>query len=553
MLSHWLIVRSFLASAILAPVVLTAQEWSWARSGGGPLELDAARGVCADRQGNYYVTGYFSGTAVIGGTTLTSRGGTEVFIASFTAAGEPRWAKRAGSTRDDYGMAITVDDESNIYFVGSCGDSADFEDSTLVAREVIPGMYYIVSYRGDGTIRWAQKIDGGGGFPMGVSVNRTGSLAVTGYARSLQFTEDVALLMIATDIFTAVYSSGTGGFQWARAINANATTEGIREGKSVAIDDNHNVFVTGYIANGARFDGSTVFFAEGPANVFVARYDAGGTFRWVWKGGGPNYDAGTGVVVNEAGDLFVAGYYQGPFVVAPGDTLPATNYLGDVWVARFTGDGALVWVRSAGGSGRDEAGGIALAPNGDVVIGGLFSSTATFGNARLTAAGTSDLFLAQYRSNGDLVGAIGGGGQGEDFGYGVAVGPTSQSCVVGSFQGTASFGTHDIAGAGGTDVAIAAGVVNTGAVRAGDPSLSLAISYHGSKMVITNHAGVTFHGRLRLANLRGELLVDSPVLVEGTHGEIEMDEADPVVLIVDLRGGDGRPVYSGVVVTRFWR
>lgn len=530
------------------PMAARGQGWEWARSGGGLPELDGARGAAVDGVGNYYVTGYFSGNATISGTSLESRGGTDVFIASYTPDGTPRWVKRAGSARDDYGMAITVDQGGNIYFTGMCGDSADFEDSVIVAREPGGTIYYIVSYRADLTVRWTQRIDGGSGFPMGISVNNSGYLAVTGYGRRAQFTDDVALLMVATDIFTAVYTTG-GAFQWARGITANALTEGIREGRSVVIDDQNNVFITGYIANGARFDEATVFFAEGIANLFVARYDAGGTFRWVWKAGGPNYDVGTGIALNDAGELYVTGYYQGPIVVAPGDTLPAENFLGDIFLARFDTDGALVWVRTATGRGRDEAGGISIASNGDLVIGGLFSATTTFGADSITSVGSSDLFIARYRTNGDFVGVIGGGGPGEDFGYGVAAGSGGGACVVGSFQESATFGSTTLNSQGGTDIAVAGGRVAAGAIDPISASSDLQISIRVSHLVIDNRADRSLHGRLRVVNTIGETLYEAEMIVGTGPLRVGLDHLPAGCYLIDLDCGPDRH-YHRLLVKR---
>lgn len=537
---------SILAAILLSPEGINAQGWEWASSGGGEPELDGARGVARDADGNYYVIGYFSGAATISGTLLESRGGSDVFIASYTANGSPRWVQRAGSVRDDYGMAITVDGFGNLYFTGLCGDSADFEDSTLIARESGSSMYFIVSYSSDGRVRWTRKIDGGGGFTMGISVNNTGFLAVTGYGRRAQFTDDVALLMVATDIFTAVYSSG-GAFQWARAITANALTEGIREGRSVVIDDQNNVFITGYIANGARFDESTVFYAEGIANLFVARYDAGGRFNWVWRAGGPMYDVGTGIAMNDNGGLYVAGFYQGPIAVAPGDTLPGENMLGDIFIARFDREGKPVWWRTANGPGRDEAAGISIADNGDLVIGGLYSATATFGSQQITSTGSSDLFIARYRPNGDFVGVIGGGGPGEDFGYGVTAGTGQSACVVGSFLESAMFGSTTVNSIGGTDIAIAAGVVAS-SIDAPFPTPSRPpIAVEGSTLLIDNRSGQPAAGSLRIANARGQIVLVANLRVDWGRRRIDLDPLPPGFYVVELVIGDDQRFHIAFV------
>ena len=49
----------------------------------------------ADRFGNVYVTGWFSGTASFGTTNLTSAGDDDIYVAKYNSTGVLQWAKRA--------------------------------------------------------------------------------------------------------------------------------------------------------------------------------------------------------------------------------------------------------------------------------------------------------------------------------------------------------------------------------------------------------------------------------------------------------------------------
>ena len=51
----------------------------------------------------------------------------------------------------------------------------------------------------------------------------------------------------------------------------------------------------------------------------------------------------------------------------------------DLYVARYAADGELVWIRQAGGPGADEGWSIAALPDGSAVVAGIFTDTVTLG------------------------------------------------------------------------------------------------------------------------------------------------------------------------------
>src|SRR5205814_4872891 len=66
---------------------------TWAHSAGGPGN-DVGEAIATDKAGNVYVVGRFEQpTATFGGTTLTSAGKYDAFVAKYQADGTFLWAK----------------------------------------------------------------------------------------------------------------------------------------------------------------------------------------------------------------------------------------------------------------------------------------------------------------------------------------------------------------------------------------------------------------------------------------------------------------------------
>ncbi|UOG74552.1 T9SS type A sorting domain-containing protein [Hymenobacter tibetensis] len=103
-------------------------EWGFAVQAGGS-ELDAAFGVALDGQGNVVITGFFTGTALFGSTSLTSAGGRDLVVATLNSTGSWTQAVRAGGPGDDFGTALVS--KGTTVVAGLYASPATFGPTTL--------------------------------------------------------------------------------------------------------------------------------------------------------------------------------------------------------------------------------------------------------------------------------------------------------------------------------------------------------------------------------------------------------------------------------------
>ncbi len=94
----------------------------WAGRMGGN-STDQVKGMVVNAAGESFLTGLFTNTAdfdpTLSTTNLTSRGGYDVFVAKFSAAGTLSWVEQMGGTNQDYGNAINMDGSTNLLTTGS--------------------------------------------------------------------------------------------------------------------------------------------------------------------------------------------------------------------------------------------------------------------------------------------------------------------------------------------------------------------------------------------------------------------------------------------------
>lgn len=154
------------------------------------------------------------------------------------------------------------------------------------------------------------------------------------------------------------------------------------------------------VVAGSNYDsewGAPVRPFSGSSDVFVARLTADGTLVWNTFLGGNGSDYDGFVAVDGAGNIFVTGVST----AAWGTPLRSHEGGGtDAFVARLNPDGSLVWMTFLGGSGLDFPKDIAVGPGGDVLVAG--ASTAAWGVPIRAFAGDTDAFVARLTPDGTL-------------------------------------------------------------------------------------------------------------------------------------------------------
>ena len=83
----------------------------------GTTGNDVGRGIVLDSSGNIYMTGSAGGN-LDGNTSL---GRLDVFLSKFDSAGNRLFTRQFGTTGDDIGYGVAVDNSGNVYVTGSMG------------------------------------------------------------------------------------------------------------------------------------------------------------------------------------------------------------------------------------------------------------------------------------------------------------------------------------------------------------------------------------------------------------------------------------------------
>lgn len=371
-----------------------SQNFVWAKSWGSST-YDDWRATAIDAAGNVIAVGSFSGTVDFdpgaGTFNMTATaGGDDIFVMKLTSAGALVWAKRVGTTTDEYATDVIVDNASNIYVVGGFRGTVDFDPGA--------GTTNLTSAGNDDAFMW--KLNSSGTF---------------------------------------VWAKNMGGVfgDYASAIDIDVPSNAL--------------YVTGTFTGTADFDPSaatktlTVF---GSQDAWVGRYDLNGNYVWAVSMGGAQGDYGYDLAVNAAGTIvYCTGVFYGTNVnLTPGCACSTYNSQGqgDVYVVKLvTSSGGYNSLGLIGGNSYDNASVIELDASDNVYLSGQFSTLCDFdpgpGVNTLASLGSSDAYVCKWSPTLVFQWTKQIGGLNTQSAPGMALDPIGNIYVTGAFDDVVDF------------------------------------------------------------------------------------------------------------------
>ena len=141
------------------------------------------------------------------------------------------------------------------------------------------------------------------------------------------------------------------------------------------------------------------------------------------------------VVTDDGGNIYLTGRYSGP-ITLDGHTLPETSGQ-DIFLAKFSPQGKALWLRGFEVSGSKDWGhGLAVDAFGNVILTGTIGGTLTIDGNELPHAGGTDILFARFAPDGSTLHASTIGGTNDDAGIGVAIAANGDYILGGGFRGS---------------------------------------------------------------------------------------------------------------------
>jgi len=403
----------------------------------GGKSLDIAYHVALDSAGNRVVAGIFSGTvdfdSSAGENILSANGETDLYIAKYSATNQLIFARQYG------GAAGEIQEDA--LFDTSQATVAEFENDAGPGYEGIGEWINTLIVGSDDSIYFGGSFQGTADFNP---LNSTqGNIKSAGY-------QDGFVCKLDAD----------GNTLWASAV-AGIFDDVV---KSIALDGNGNVAVTGYFTRYADFNPTKRTYqlnAVGRDDIFVQRlFGSTGKLDWVVTAGGDGVDirdrdAGEGIAVDSGNNMIITGSFAGETDFAPGPGSRILEAVGrsDGFIWQLSPKGKMVRAQSFGGDQWDSGNRVVIDLSGNAYVAGYFSEDSDldptsavqtfqpFENDDIDGTLT-DIFALKQNASGDTAWIRQFSGGGFEYLGAMSLAGTSAIAIAGAFAGDLSIASE---------------------------------------------------------------------------------------------------------------
>lgn len=282
------------------------------------------------------------------------------FLASYTVTSQPKlvWDARFNgiSNGDDFGRAMKVDAQRNVYIAGSVVNTDSQRDFAVVKYNPDGQFVWVRFYNGDlNKDDWAHALD----------IDRNGYIYVAGFSQTRN----------AGKNYITMKCDPNGSILWTKEYDGPAGNDDVAE--DIAVDVLGNVYVTGSSqGTGTLSDYATI------------KYDTNGIVQWVarYNGPGNGADDARAIAVDANGNVYISG----------GSTGDSTGY--DFATIKYNHEGQSQWIARYNGPGNSD----------DIVYYKGSLAVDTVGNVYVTGYSTGsdlsyDYAIIKYDANGKQV------------------------------------------------------------------------------------------------------------------------------------------------------
>lgn len=358
------------------------------------------------------------------------------------------WHTFLGSSGQDFVSDLAFDQEGNIYLVGS-GDGTWGPPPIYPYGGLSDG--FVAKLDRNGILQWYTFI-GSSLNPdsvAAITLDKVGNIYIAGTSLSTWGSAPLRPYRGGSDGFVAKLNN-KGILQWNTFLGL-FSQDSI---SSIALDEAGGIYVGG--TSETIWDSGPMNSHAGDYDAFVARLDNSGLLQWYTFMGSPEYDEGTAIALDPAGNIYMTGWGHANWGASP-----VNPYNGQVeaFVAKLNNNGVRQWHTFMGSSAYDFSHAIVTDEMGNIYAVG--NSDDTWGDTPIRGfAGWGDAFVVKLSSNGVRQWHTFLGSASWDEAWDVAIDSTHNIYIVGTSNLTWGHPINPYAG--GTADAFAAKLSNNG-------------------------------------------------------------------------------------------
>lgn len=205
--------------------------------------------------------------------------------------------------------------------------------------------------------------------------------------------------------------------------------------KDVTTDKYGNIYVTGYTNVDTIAYGGFQTVLGGTQDAYIAKLTQDGQLVWSTYFGGLNYDAGSGITVDDSGNVYVVGYTQSINNIPTPGAFNTTG--GGSFLLKLDANGQRLWSTYTNCGGYEGA--ITIDGHGAIYVAGAYGSGAGIATAGAYQSTVSNCAILKFNAAGQRIWGTYYGSAGTI--YAIKADKDNNIYIAGSTSGTTGYAT----------------------------------------------------------------------------------------------------------------
>lgn len=419
--------RLLLLLILCAPIADSAQQYLWARAEGGNREGGALRmnqgtGIRTDDSGNVYACGFFQGIAGFGTDSLRSYMSWNGILIKYDPTGKVLWARQVTDGASCACATMCTDRNHHVIVAGYHSGQGL---STFMAM-----------YDAGGNRLWYKNTDTPycTAHAIGIATDSKGNIYMAGDCKGTMRLDTFSIGEPEKYTIFLVKYNPAGKITWIR--HSQSTNKFYTEIAAIAVDTKDNIWFTGIFDSALTMDKAHLK-SKDSTDVFLMKYNTTGTRLQTWTWGSTHRDRASDITTDAQGNIYLTACFMA-------DANVSSKKLEGEQVMKLSPAGKLLWNCRIGKAEKDflVKARVAVAPGGDVCIAGYaYYNIPLFGEPHY-GRGAADIFIAKFTTAGKLLWKQFAGNTGMDECDAICTDPRGNICITGYFHKTLQFGDN---------------------------------------------------------------------------------------------------------------
>lgn len=205
---------------------------------------------------------------------------------------------------------------------------------------------------------------------------------------------------------------------------------------AMELDGEDNIIATGTFTERLQIGGD-LMTSNGLEDVWLAKISPEGDVIWSLGGGGIRQDEAVDVATDSEGNIYWLGFFRENIQIGSWSAMSGSAFK-SIFILKISPGGDIIWAKTMTGIGSKGAGKMALDAAENLLITGFFTDSLQLDDQHFSAT-AGDFFLLKMNKAGDLDWFYQSGLEGTIEGKSAAVLSDGNIAVAGTFQGKVKF------------------------------------------------------------------------------------------------------------------